>query len=135
MTPASASTSSNSCYAEPRAPEFDHIDGAGRKVIKYETLVICSPDRTIELQDQRWEQDWTSADDPHGITTYTITITDPTDTVRTPSVTKPLPDGDVWGDDNEEMYHSVRFRVTGTLDHVTSPWTAWEDSDMVSFHL
>jgi hypothetical protein len=49
------------------------------------------------------------------------------------SVTKALPDADAWGDDNEEMYHSVRFRVTS--NGVTSPWTKWEDSTVVSFHL
>ena len=46
---------------------------------------------------------------------------------------KALPDSDAWGDDNEEMYHSVRFRVTS--NGVTSPWTPWEDSTVVSFHL
>jgi len=32
------------------------------------------------------------------------------------------------------MYHSTRFRVTGTLDGVTSAWTAWERSPVVTFH-
>lgn len=133
--PASASTDSNQCYADPHPPVLDHVENSGTKMITYETLIICAADRTVEVQDQRWEQDWTSADDPYGTTTYTITFTDPTDTVRLKSVTKALPDGDAWGDRNEEMYHSVRFRVTGTLDGVTSPWTKWENSDVVSFPL
>jgi hypothetical protein len=38
-----------------------------------------------------------------------------------------VPDTD-WGlgDDTEELYHSVRFRVSS--NGVTSPWTAWHNS-------
>ena len=130
--PASAYTTSNGCSVYPDTPVFDHLNDKGNKVIEYPIHVLCDGDRTIEIQDQRWEEDWTSADDPHGTTTYTITFTEFNSAVR--SVTKTLPDGDPWGDNNEEMYHSVRFRVTGTLDHVTSPWTAWEKSEVVTFH-
>ena len=104
-------------------------------MINYGTTVYCQSGRSIEIQDQRWDDDtWDlvpSADDPHGITTYTITFTS-TSTVYE-SAAKALPDSDAWGDDNEEMYHSVRFRVTS--NGVTSPWTKWEDSTVVSFHL
>src|SRR6476646_1335871 len=45
-----------------------------------------------------------------------------------------LPDADGWGDDNEEMYHSVGFQVTEDNGYV-SQWTNWEDSAIVTFHL
>ena len=112
--PAQASTTSSLCTVTPQAPVFDHLDSSGQKVIKYATTVYCQSGRSIEIQDQRWDDDtWDfipSADDPYGTTTVDK------------SVTKTLPDADAWGDDNEEMYHSVRFRVTS--NGVTSPWTA-----------
>ena len=133
--PAQASTTSSLCTVTPSAPAFDHLNSSGQKVIKYGTTVYCQSGRSIEIQDQRWDDDsWDlvpSADDPHGITTYNITFNS-TSTVYK-SAAKVLPDSDAWGDDNEEMYHSVRFRVTS--NGVTSPWTPWEDSTVVSFHL
>jgi len=133
--PAQASTTSSMCTVTPQAPVFDHLDSSGQKVIKYGTTVYCPSDRSIEIQDQRWDDDTSdfvpSADDPHGITTYTITFT--STSVVYESAAKTLPDSDPWGDDNEEMYHSVRFKVTS--NGVTSPWTTWEDSTVTSFHL
>ena len=133
--PAQASTTSSLCTVTPRAPFFDHLDSTGQKVISYGTTVYCQSGRSIEIQDQRCDDDTydliPSADDPHGITTYNITFNS-TSTVYE-SAAKTLPDSDPWGDDNEEMYHSVRFRVTS--NGVTSPWTAWEGSTVVSFHL
>jgi hypothetical protein len=133
--PAQASTTSSLCTVTPQAPVFDHFDSAGQKVIKYATTVYCQSGRSIEIQDQRWDDDtWdfvSNADDPYGTTTYNVTFNGTTTVDK--SVTKTLPDADAWGDDNEEMYHSVRFRVTS--NGVTSPWTAWEFSTVVSFHL
>lgn len=135
LAPAHAATLSNGCNVDPSAPVFDHLNNTGDKVIKYEVYVSCDANRSIEIEDQRWEWDYTSADDPLGTTTYNMTFSDPPGPARLKSVTKNLPDADAWGDNNEEIYHSVRFRVTGTLDGVTSPWTAWEDSPIVTFHL
>lgn len=133
--PAQASTTSSLCTVTPWAPYFDHIDSSGQKVINYGTTVYCESGRSIEIQDQRWDDDSgdlvPSKDDPHGITTYTIDF--PGTSVEYRSAAKDLPDSDPWGDDNEEMYHSVRFRVTS--NGVTSPWTKWEKSTVTSFHL
>jgi hypothetical protein len=131
--PAQASTTNGLCTVTPSAPYFDHLNSSGQKVINYGTTVYCQSGRSVEIQDQRWDDDtWDlvpSKDDPHGITTYNITFNS-TSTVYE-SATKALPDSDAWGDDNEEMYHSVRFRVTS--NGVTSPWTPWEASTVVSF--
>ena len=133
--PAQASTMNGLCTVDPWAPVFDHLDSSGQKVISYGTTVYCQSGRSIEIQDQRWDDDTydliPSADDPHGITTYTITFN--STAAQYKSAAKALPDSDAWGDDNEEMYHSVRFRVTS--NGVTSPWTKWEDSTVISFHL
>jgi hypothetical protein len=133
--PAQASTTSSLCTVTPWAPSFDHIDSSGQKVISYGTTVYCQSGRSIEIQDQRWDDDTRdlvpSADDPHGITTCTITFS--STAMQDKSAARALPDSDARGDDNQEMYHSVRFRVTS--NGVTSPWTKWEDSTVVSFRL
>jgi hypothetical protein len=129
---ASASTTSAGCTVTPLKPVLDHTDSSGDKVIKYETKVYCDAGRSIEIQDERLEQDWTSADDYYGTTIYNISF----DTAATvyKSVLKVLPDADVLGDHNEEMYHSVGFQVTEDNGYV-APWTNWEDSSVVQFHL
>ena len=129
---ASASTTSTGCTVTPLKPVLDHTNSSGDKVIKYETKVYCDVGRSIEIQDERLEQDWTSADDYYGTTIYNIRF----DTAATvyKSVLKVLPDADVLGDHNEEMYHAVGFQVTEDNGYV-APWTDWEDSAVVQFHL
>ena len=129
---ASASTTASGCTVTPLTPVYDHTDSSGQKVIKYETRVTCDAGRSIEIQDERLEQDRTSADDYYGTTIYNIRF-DKSATVYK-SVLKVLPDADAWGDDNEEMYHAVAFQVTSD-NGVVSAWTSWENSPVVSFHL
>ena len=131
---ASASTTSTGCTVTPLKPVFDHTDSSGDKVIKYETKVYCDAGRSIEIQDERLEQDWTSPDDYYGTTIYNISF-DSAATVYK-SVLKVLPDADslAEGEDSEEMYHAVGFQVTSD-NGVVSAWTSWENSPVVSFHL
>jgi hypothetical protein len=131
---ASASTTSTGCTVTPLKPVFDHLNSAGNKVIKYETKVYCDAGRSIEIQDERLEQDYLSADDYYGTTIYNISF-DSADTVYK-SVLKVLPDADslAEGEDYEEMYHAVGFQVTEDNGYV-APWTNWENSAMVQFRL
>ena len=129
---ASASITASGCTVTPLKPVYDHMNSSGQKVIKYETKVYCDAGRSIEIQDQTLEQDWTSADDYYGTTIYNIRF-DSAATVYK-SVLKVLPDADAWGDDNEEMYHAVGFQVTSD-NGVVSAWTSWENSPVVTFHL
>ena len=129
---ASASTTSSGCTVTPLKPVFDHTNSSGDKVIKYETKVYCDAGRSIEIQDERLDQDWTSADDYYGTTIYNISFDNAATVYK--SVLKVLPDADAWGDDNEEMYHAVGFQVTEDNGYV-APWTSWENSPMVTFHL
>ena len=116
----------------PLKPVYDHMNSSGQKVIKYETTVYCEPGRSIQIQDERFDQDWTSPDDSYGTTTYNIRFNGASTEYK--SVLKVLPDADAWGDDNEEMYHAVRFQVTSD-NGVVSAWTPWENSPEVTFHL
>ena len=131
---ASASTTSTGCTVTPLKPVYDHTNSGGNKVIRYDTKVYCDAGRSIEIQDERLEQDNLSADDYYGTTIYNISF-DSADTV-TKSVLKVLPDADSWaeGEDYEEMYHAVGFQVTEDNGYV-APWTNWENSPMVQFRL
>jgi hypothetical protein len=111
---------------------YDHTNSSGQKVIKYETKVYCDAGRSVEIQDETLEQDWTSADDYYGTTIYNIMFDNAATVYK--SVLKVLPDADAWGDDNEEMYHAVGFQVTSD-NGVVSAWTSWENSPVVMFHL
>ena len=132
VSSASAATNASGCTVNPLKPVYDHMNSSGQKVIEYETTVYCESGRSIKIQDQRFDQDWTSPDDPEGTTTYNIKFNNAATMYE--SVQKVLPDADAWGDDNEEMYHAVRFQVTSD-NGVVSAWTAWEDSPEVTFHL
>jgi hypothetical protein len=129
---ASAATDAR-CTVTPLKPVFDHVNSSGEKVIKYETKVTCSAGRSIEILDERRDHDNLSTDDFEGSNTYNLRFDSTTETV-TKYVLAVLPDADGWGDDNEEMYHSVGFQVTEDNGYV-SQWTNWEDSAIVTFHL
>jgi hypothetical protein len=130
---ASAATTRGGCTVTPLKPVYDHMDSSGQKVIKYETKVYCDAGRSIEIQDEILEQDWTSADDYYGTKIYDLRF-DSAGTTYV-HVMKALPDADAWGDDNEEMYHATGFQVTPDNGSV-SGWTPdWDDSPVATFHL
>ncbi|MGH3163723.1 MAG: hypothetical protein ACRDOC_17715 [Streptosporangiaceae bacterium] len=130
---ASASTSTG-CTVTPLKPVFDHLNSSGNKVIRYDTKVSCDAGRSIEILDERRDQDNFSLDDFEGSKIYDYRF-DSADTV-TESVQAVLPDADDWteGANTEEMYHSVGFQVTPD-NGPAAPWTNWDDSPMVQFHL
>ena len=130
---ASASTSTG-CTVTPLKPVFDHLNSSGNKVIRYDTKVSCDAGRSIEILDERRDQDYYSLDDFEGSIIYNHRF-DSAATV-TESVQAVLPDADDWteGADKEEMYHAVGFQVTPD-NGPAAPWTDWDDSPMVQFHL
>jgi len=131
---ASASTTASGCTVTPLKPVYDHTNSSGQKVIKYETKVYCDAGRSIEIQDERSDQDYWSADDYYGKTIYNIRFDNAATVYK--SVLKVLPDADslAEGEDSEEMYHAVGFQVTSD-NGVASAWTSWENSPVVSFRL
>ena len=130
---ASASTSAG-CTVTPLKPVWDHTNSTGDKVIRYDTKVYCDAGRSIEILDERRDQDNFSLDDFEGSKIYDIPF-DSAGTV-TESVQVVLPDADDWteGPNTEEMYHAVGFQVTEDNGYV-STWTDWDDSPVVQFHL
>jgi len=130
---ASAATSTG-CTVTPLKPVFDHLNSSGNKVIRYDTKVSCDAGRSIEILDERRDQDYYSLDDFEGSKVYDV----PFDTAGTvtESVQAVLPDADAFaeGADYEEMYHAVGFQVTEDNGYV-SAWTNWDDSPMVQFRL
>jgi len=130
---ASASTSTG-CTVTPLKPVWDHTNSSGNKVIRYDTKVSCSAGRSIEILDERRDQDNFSLDDFEGSKVYDLRF-DSADTV-TVSVQAVLPDADDWteGANTEEMYHAVGFQVTPD-NAPAAPWTNWDDSPMVQFGL
>ena len=130
---ASASTSTG-CTVTPLKPVYDHTNSSGNKVIRYDTKVSCDAGRSIEILDERRDQDNFSLDDFEGSKVYDLRF-DSADTV-TESVQAVLPDADDWteGANTEEMYHSVGFQVTPD-NAPAAPWTNWDDSPMVQFRL
>jgi hypothetical protein len=131
---ASAATTSTGCTVTPLKPVFDHTNSSGDKVIRYDTKVSCDAGRSIEILDERRDQDNFSLDDFEGSIIYNHRF-DSAATV-TESVQAVLPDADslAEGEDKEEMYHSVGFQVTPDNGPAAS-WTNWDDSPVVQFHL
>ena len=131
---ASATTTSTGCTVTPLKPVFDHLNSSGDKMIRYDTKVYCDAGRSIEILDERRDQDNYSLDDFEGSIIYNLRF-DSAATV-TKSVQAVLPDADSFaeGADKEEMYHSVGFQVTPDNGPAAS-WTNWDDSPVVQFHL
>ena len=76
---ASASTSTG-CTVTPLKPVFDHLNSSGDKVIRYDTKVSCDAGRSIEILDERRDQDNFSLDDFEGSKVYDLRF-DSADTV------------------------------------------------------
>ncbi len=131
---ASATTTSTGCTVTPLKPVFDHLNSSGDKVIRYDTKVYCDAGRSIEILEERRDQDNFSLDDFEGSIIYNLRF-DSAATV-TKSVQAVLPDADslAEGADKEEMYHSVGFQVAPD-NGPAAPWTNWDDSPVVQFHL
>ena len=108
---ASASTYAG-CTVTPLKPVWDHTNSSGNKVIRYDTKVSCDAGRSIEILDERRDQDNYSLDDFEGSKVYNLRF-DSAGTI-TESVQAVLPDADDWteGANTEEMYHAVGFQVT-----------------------
>jgi hypothetical protein len=121
--PASANTSSG-CTVKPLRPNFTgSFTTSGVKKVDYGISVSCAPNRTVSIEQRRYEEDGGlfNSDDFLGASSFN------TFGVRTLSNVRTLVDTE---SGNEEIYHKVRFRVTS--NGVTSAWTPWEKSPVLS---
>ena len=120
-SPASAATSSG-CTVTPLKPVFAGFNSSGVKLVNYRISVSCTSNRTVSIEQEHWEEDpWPNGDDFLGSSSFT------TSGVTTLSNVRTLVDGEI-GD--EEVYHKIRFRVSS--NGVTSPWTSWEKSSVLT---
>ena len=118
---ASAATSSG-CTVTPLKPIFAGFNSSGVKLVNYRISVSCTSNRTVSIQQRRYEEDgFLNPDDFLGATSFN------TSGVRTLHNRRTLVDTE---SGNEEVYQKVRFRVTS--NGVTSPWTSYEKSPVLS---
>ena len=103
-TAAHASTTKDGCTVDPQTPYHNgDFSPAGIKKINYEVEIDCAADVTIEVQQERWEQDnGLSADDFIGSSTLSRYFS--TASSYTWTITKNLSDTDDFGDSYEESY-------------------------------
>jgi hypothetical protein len=132
--PANADTYESGCTIDPNTPYANgDLNQNGVKMVNYEVDVDCASGREVEIEMRRWEYDASNADDLIGTSTlHNDFYTSSGSLVRT--VEGALPNTDDFGDNTEEMYQCVRFRVTMT-DLFTTPFTAWECTPYRSIHI
>jgi hypothetical protein len=98
----------------------------GDKRINYEFDVSCTGAATVTAYMERWEDDPNQVDDLIGTSTIVTNFNSAGSTTRTIEAT--LPNTDDGFDNQEEMYHRVRFTVTSADGMVTSSLSAWDYS-------
>ena len=128
--PAEAATSSG-CTVSPQKPVHAGFNSSGVKLVRFDVKIVCDPNRTVEVQQLRYEEDWgnwlfSDPDDGLGSRTFTRAFPPNVGTITVGS-TRTLPNTE---DGNEEIYQKTRFRVTS--GGVTSPWTSYQRTAYVS---
>ena len=129
-TPAQAATSSG-CTVNPQKPVHAGFNSAGVKLVRFNISIFCNPNRSVEVQQLRYEEDWdnwpfSNSDDSLGSRTFIRSFPPNVGTITVGS-TRTLPNTE---DGNEEIYQKTRFRVTS--GGVTSPWTSYQRTAYVS---
>jgi hypothetical protein len=104
--PAEAATSSG-CTVTPLQPVFAGFNSSGTKLVRFSVNVSCAADRTVYIQQQRYEEDWDGwlfddSDDSLGTVSFTRTFAGAAST--TVSSIRTLPNTE---DGNEETYVSM----------------------------
>jgi len=125
--PAAAGTTLSGCLITPLKPYFDGINTSGVKLVRYKVEVICQGQRTAEIQQQRLESD-PSPDADDFLGSSPISVAFPYAAIEKPSRVQALANTEAG---YEEVYQRIRFRVH-SFNNVTSPWTAWESSPILS---
>lgn len=121
--PAEAATTAFGCTAAPLAPVFAGLNGAGVKQVRYNVLITCAANRSIEVQQTFMEDD--APPNPDDFTGTVVNTTNfPGAAITTTGVTVDVPDTEAGP---EELYQKIRFRVTGA-GGVQSAWTLFESS-------
>ena len=119
--PAEAATTANGCTVAPLAPVFAGLNAAGVKQVRYNVVINCAANRSVEVQQTFMEDD--APPDPDDFTGTVVNTTNfPGVAITTKGVTLNLPDTEAGP---EELYQKIRFRVT-LAGGVQSAWTPFE---------
>lgn len=132
--PANAGTYDTGCTIDPITPAANgDLNDNGVKLVDYKVDVECASGREVEIEMRRWEYDAGNADDLIGTSTlHNYFYTNSGSLTRT--VVGALPNTDDFGDNVEEMYQCVRFRVT--LENLfRTQFTPWECTPYRSIHI
>lgn len=119
--PADAATTAHGCTVAPLAPVFAGLNAAGVKQVRYNVLITCAANRSVEVQQTFMEDD--APPDPDDFTGTVVNTTNFAGAaITTKGVTLNLPNTDAGP---ETIYQKTRFRVT-PAGGAQSAWTPFE---------
>jgi hypothetical protein len=123
---APAQAASYACFVTPETPEYAYTQTNGVKVIDYKVTVYCGKGRYLNIEQQRWERDDTTADDSLGTTNWSNQYIGAGQS-HTFHNRRTLVDGE---SGKEDLYQKVKFQEG--IDDLWSSWTGWKRSNTVS---
>jgi hypothetical protein len=105
------------------------LDSLGRKQVRYQYTVRCSPNRTVQIRQEAYEQDNgkpgdAGGDDRHASWNWTWIFGASGGPGGLHGPACYVPDWDT--DPYVELHHRIQFRVKS--NGVTGVWTPWEKS-------
>ncbi|HET9648982.1 MAG TPA: hypothetical protein VFP34_12250 [Microlunatus sp.] len=125
VAPAQAATGSG-CTVTPLRPVFAGFNSSGVKQVRYRVTATCSSNRVLTVEQRRYEDD--ASPDPDDFLGSSVLVHSFSGGATvTLSTTRSLPDTEPG---NEEIYQRIRFRVSS--NGVTSAWTGWQNSPILS---
>jgi hypothetical protein len=125
--PAQAATTNNPSTVAPLKPVFAGFNSSGTKLVDYQINVYCNSNRSVYIEEQRWESDdWPNGDDHLGNSAFSRYL-GPANGWHTIHNVRTLVDTEIG---NEEVYHKVRHQEGA--GGVWSPFTGWKSSATTS---
>lgn len=125
--PAQAAATNYACTVTPLKPVFAGFNSSGTKLVDYQIQVRCYNNRSVYIEQQRWESDdWPNGDDHLGTSTFSRHLNQYSGTVTISNI-RTLVDGEIG---NEEVYQKVSFQEGS--GGVWSPYTGWYYSGVTS---
>ncbi|MCB5291587.1 hypothetical protein [Arthrobacter sp. SO3] len=124
--PAAASTSERGCTVDPLKPtQQNHRDRDKNTKVDFRIYVNCKGNKTVQIRQQRFEDDRGRNDDLLGTSRFRETFDRSDDSVTIHSY-----DYVTNGPGSEKVYQLVSFRVRNGNSDNWSDWTRWEMSDV-----
>ena len=125
--PAQAATTNYACQVVPLKPIFAGFNSSGTKLVDYRINVYCAANRSVYIDQQRWESDdWPNGDDHLGNSAFSRYL-GPVNGWHTIHNVRTLTNTEIG---NEEVYHKVRHQEGAS--GVWSPFTGWTGSGTTS---